>query len=153
MATASSFNRPPFGIAGRSCHHAPSPPPRPDAATTWPHLQRAVIGLRGSRSLPGLLWESSRIIHAVPTISDIRVWPLFAGFTIGRMKRCNLACANERRDSRLFAEVAGVLMRRARRLYADQPSELTSPGSHRQARDGSAQQHASDSASYLDLRT
>jgi hypothetical protein len=42
----------------------------------------------------------------------------------GRMKRCNLAYANEWRDSRLFAQVAAVLMRRAQRLYAGEPPEL-----------------------------
>lgn len=42
----------------------------------------------------------------------------------GAVKRCNLAYANEHRDWRLFAEVAGVLMRRARRLYADDPTPL-----------------------------
>lgn len=42
----------------------------------------------------------------------------------GTVKRCNLAYANEHRDARLFAEVAAVLMRRARRLYADEPTEL-----------------------------
>jgi len=46
----------------------------------------------------------------------------------GEVKRCNLAYANERRDARLFAEVAAVLMRRARRLYADTPSELNLDG-------------------------
>lgn len=42
----------------------------------------------------------------------------------GAVKRCNLAYANEHRDWRLFAEIAGVLMRRARRLYADEPAPL-----------------------------
>lgn len=42
----------------------------------------------------------------------------------GRVTRTNLAYANEHRDWRVFAEVAGVLMRRARRLYADTPFEL-----------------------------
>jgi hypothetical protein len=42
----------------------------------------------------------------------------------GTVKRCNLAYANEHRDWRLFAEVTGVLMRRARRLYADDPTPL-----------------------------
>jgi hypothetical protein len=42
----------------------------------------------------------------------------------GRMRRCNLAYANEGRDSRLFAEVAAVLMRRAQRMYAGEPPEL-----------------------------
>ncbi|MGH8016846.1 MAG: IS4 family transposase [Opitutaceae bacterium] len=46
----------------------------------------------------------------------------------GEVKRCNLAYANERRDARLFAEIAAVLMRRARRLYADTPSELSLDG-------------------------
>lgn len=42
----------------------------------------------------------------------------------GTVKRCNLAYANEHRDWRLFAEVTGLLMRRARRLYADEPTPL-----------------------------
>lgn len=42
----------------------------------------------------------------------------------GRVTRTNLAYANEHRDWRVFAEVAAVLMRRARRLYADTPFEL-----------------------------
>ena len=42
----------------------------------------------------------------------------------GTVKRCNLAYANEHRDWRLFAEVTGVLMRRARRIYADDPTPL-----------------------------
>ncbi len=42
----------------------------------------------------------------------------------GTVKRCNLAYANEHRDWRLFAEVAGVLMRRARRLYAEEPDPV-----------------------------
>jgi hypothetical protein len=46
----------------------------------------------------------------------------------GTVKRCNLAYANEPRDWRLFAEVAGVLMRRARRLYADDPTPLDLDG-------------------------
>lgn len=42
----------------------------------------------------------------------------------GRVTRTNLAYANEHRDWRVFAEVAAVLMRRARRLYADDPTPL-----------------------------
>lgn len=42
----------------------------------------------------------------------------------GRVTRTNLAYANEHRDWRVFAEVAAVLMRRARRLHADTPFEL-----------------------------
>lgn len=42
----------------------------------------------------------------------------------GRVTRTNLAYANEHRDWRVFAEVAAVLMRRARRLYGDTPFEL-----------------------------
>jgi IS4 transposase len=42
----------------------------------------------------------------------------------GRVTRTSLAYANEHRDWRVFAEVAAVLMRRARRLYADTPFEL-----------------------------
>jgi hypothetical protein len=42
----------------------------------------------------------------------------------GQVTRTNLAYANEQRDWRVFAEIAAVLMRRARRLYADTPFEL-----------------------------
>jgi hypothetical protein len=42
----------------------------------------------------------------------------------GRVTRTNLAYANERRDWRVFSEIAAVLMRRARRLYAESPFEL-----------------------------
>lgn len=42
----------------------------------------------------------------------------------GTVKRCNLAYANEHRSSALFAEITMVLMRRAKRLYADTPAEL-----------------------------
>jgi hypothetical protein len=42
----------------------------------------------------------------------------------GTVKRCNLAYANEHRNWRVFAEAAGVLMRRARLLYADDPAPL-----------------------------
>jgi Transposase DDE domain/Domain of unknown function (DUF4372) len=46
----------------------------------------------------------------------------------GEVKRCNLAYANEHRDWRLFADMAAVLMRQARRLYQDQPAELELEG-------------------------
>lgn len=42
----------------------------------------------------------------------------------GTVKRCNLAYANEHRPAALFAEIAMVLMRRAKRLYAQTPAEL-----------------------------
>ena len=42
----------------------------------------------------------------------------------GRVTRTNLAYANDHRDWRVFAEVAGVLMRRAQRLHAATPPEL-----------------------------
>jgi IS4 transposase len=42
----------------------------------------------------------------------------------GRVTRTNLAYANNNRDWRVFADVAAVLMRRARRLYGDSPFEL-----------------------------
>jgi hypothetical protein len=45
----------------------------------------------------------------------------------GSIKRCNLAYANERRPAALFAELAMVLMRQARRLYANTPAELGLP--------------------------
>lgn len=42
----------------------------------------------------------------------------------GTVKRCNLAYANEHRPAALFAEITMVLMRRAKRLYAQTPAEL-----------------------------
>ncbi len=42
----------------------------------------------------------------------------------GTVKRCNLAYANEHRDAQMFADVTAVLIRKARRLYADEPTEL-----------------------------
>jgi hypothetical protein len=45
----------------------------------------------------------------------------------GRITRTNLAYANERRDWRLFASVAQVLMRRARQLYAEDPQDIELP--------------------------
>jgi IS4 transposase len=42
----------------------------------------------------------------------------------GRVTRTNLAYANDHRDWRVFAAIAGVLMRRAQRFYADTPLEL-----------------------------
>ena len=42
----------------------------------------------------------------------------------GRVTRTSLAHANKHRDRRVFAEVAAVLMRRARRLYVEVPFEL-----------------------------
>lgn len=44
------------------------------------------------------------------------------------VKRCNLAYANEHRSPTLFAELAMVLMRRAKRLYAETPAELKLDG-------------------------
>lgn len=49
-----------------------------------------------------------------------------AGFRT-RLTRTNLAYANTHRDWRVFAAVAQVLMRRAARLYADDPTEPTLP--------------------------
>jgi hypothetical protein len=46
----------------------------------------------------------------------------------GTVKRCNLAYANEHRAAALFAEIAMVLMRRARRLYSHPPAELNLDG-------------------------
>lgn len=46
----------------------------------------------------------------------------------GTVKRCNLAYANERRSAALFAEITMVLMRRARLLYANTPTELDLDG-------------------------
>jgi hypothetical protein len=45
----------------------------------------------------------------------------------GRVSRANLAYANAHRDWRLFQAVAQVLMRRAARLYQDDPGEPALP--------------------------
>ena len=45
----------------------------------------------------------------------------------GRVSRTNLAYANAHRDWRLFQAVAQVLMRRAARLYQDDPGEADLP--------------------------
>lgn len=45
----------------------------------------------------------------------------------GRVSRTNLACANAHRDWRLFQALAQVLMRRAARLYQDDPGEPDLP--------------------------
>lgn len=42
----------------------------------------------------------------------------------GNVTRTNLAYANEHRDWQVFADIAKVLMRRARRLYGETPFEL-----------------------------
>jgi len=46
----------------------------------------------------------------------------------GNVTRTNLAYANEHRDARLFAAVAAILMRRARKLYADAKDALDLDG-------------------------
>lgn len=45
----------------------------------------------------------------------------------GRLSRTNLAYANQHRDWRLFEAVAQILMRRAARLYQDQPQDPDLP--------------------------
>lgn len=48
-----------------------------------------------------------------------------AGFRGGRVSRSTLADANERRDWRIWADLAAVLIDRARQRYADQPMSVT----------------------------
>ena len=45
----------------------------------------------------------------------------------GHISRTNLAYANQHRDWRLFEAIAQILMRRAARLYQDQPSDPEFP--------------------------
>ena len=66
-------------------------------------------------------WESLRGIEACLGSRSARAYHM--GIR-GRVTRTNLAYANEHRDWRVFAEIAAVLMRRARRLYAESPFEL-----------------------------
>jgi hypothetical protein len=69
--------------------------------------------------------ESLRDIEAC-LVSRRRV--LYHSGIRGRITRTNMAYANEHRAPELFAAVASVLMRRAARLYADQPTELSLEG-------------------------
>jgi len=48
-----------------------------------------------------------------------------AGFRGGRVSRSTLADANELRDWRIWADLAGVLIDRARQLYAAEPMSVT----------------------------
>lgn len=48
-----------------------------------------------------------------------------AGLRAGRVSRSTLADANERRDWRIWADLAAVLIGRARRLYAAEPMGVT----------------------------
>lgn len=75
------------------------------AQLTYRESLRDIEACLGSR--PGLLYHSG-----------IR----------GTVKRCNLAYANEHRPAELFAEIAMVQMRRARRLDANTPAELNLDG-------------------------
>jgi IS4 transposase len=65
--------------------------------------------------------ESLRAIEACLGSRPARAYLM--GFR-GRVTRTNLSYANEHRDWRVFADVAAVLMRRARRLYAETPFKL-----------------------------
>ena len=65
--------------------------------------------------------DGLRDIEACLNSRSARAYQMGIG---GRVTRTNLAYANEHRDWRVFAEIAAVLMRRARRLYADTPFEL-----------------------------
>jgi hypothetical protein len=69
--------------------------------------------------------ESLRDIEACLSIRSAALYHL--GIR-GRVSRCNLAYANEHRPPALFAEVAQILMRRARRLHQDTPIELDLDG-------------------------
>ena len=65
--------------------------------------------------------EGLRGIQACP---GCRSQPAYHMGIRARVTRTNLVYANDNRDWRVFAEVAAVLMRRARRLYGDSPFEL-----------------------------
>ena len=105
------------GLDPKELARAAAKYPMPRASrslTTYDHFAAMVFaqltyreGLRGIEACLGL--RSERVYHM-----GIR----------GRVTRTNLAYANEHRDWRVFGDVAAVLMRRARRLYADSPFEL-----------------------------
>ena len=105
------------GLDPKELARAAAKYPMPRASrslTTYDHFAAMVFaqltyreGLRGIEACLGL--RSERAYHM-----GIR----------GRITRTNLAYANEHRDWRVFADVAAVLMRRARRLYTDSPFEL-----------------------------
>jgi hypothetical protein len=63
-------------------------------------------------------------LHDIETCLNARRSLLYHAGIRGAVKRCTLAYANEHRNWRVLAEAAGVLMRRARLLYADDPTPL-----------------------------
>lgn len=65
--------------------------------------------------------ESLRDIAACLGAAPGRIYPM--GFT-GPVSRSTLADANERRDWRIYADVAQALIAEARQLYADEPLDV-----------------------------
>lgn len=65
--------------------------------------------------------ESLRVIEAC---LGPRLRLLYHSGIRGKVKRCNLTYANEKRSAALFAEIAMLLMLRAERLYSKTPIEL-----------------------------
>jgi len=67
--------------------------------------------------------ESLRDIETCLRAMEAKLY--HAGFRGGRVSRSTLADANERRDWRIWADLAAVLIGRARQCYADQPMSVT----------------------------
>lgn len=65
-------------------------------------------------------------LRSIELCLSVRKGPLFHSGIRGRVTRCNLAYANEKRSYCLFADIAAILMRRAQKLYANErlPIEL-----------------------------
>jgi len=67
--------------------------------------------------------ESLRDIETCLRAMEAKLY--HAGFRGGRVSRSTLADANERRDWRIWADLAAVLIDRARQRYADEPMNVT----------------------------
>lgn len=67
--------------------------------------------------------ESLRDIETCLRAMEAKLY--HAGFRAGRVSRSTLADANERRDWRIWADLATVLIDRARQCYADEPMSVT----------------------------
>lgn len=99
------------------CAQAFAPPRRPRGLSAYDQfLALCFAQLTGREGLRDLVV----CLNARPARAFL------AGFRT-RLTRTNLAYANEHRDWRVIAAVAQVLMRRAARLYADEPANPDMP--------------------------
>lgn len=93
------------------------------AAARFP-MPRASKTLRLYDHLAAMVFAHRESLRGIETCLRARPALSYHMGIRGRVTRTNLAYANDRRDWRVFSAIAGVLMRRAQRLYADTPPEL-----------------------------